>query len=175
MRQYIKAFGEPVFNPERTFVHPAATLMGNVTLGELSSVWPGATVRGDGGGYVKIGSRTNIQEAANIHGGEPAFPIEIGDNVTIAHGAMVHGSKIGNNVCIGIAAVVLDGTVIPDNVIVGANSVVSSKEPLQSGWLYMGSPARPIKELSPKQIEWLQYNADSYVNLAMHALNLMPE
>lgn len=175
MHQYIKAFGAPKLNPETTFIHPAATVMGNVELGELSSVWPSATIRGDGGGYVKIGKRTNIQEAANIHGGEEAFPVEIGDNVTIAHGAMVHGSKIGNNVCIGIAAVVLDGTVIPDNVIVGANSVLSGREPLQSGWLYMGVPARPVKALSPKQIQWLQANADSYVNLAMHALNLMPE
>lgn len=170
MKSYVEAFGRPIFNPDKTFVHEAATLMGNVTLGTECTVWPSAVIRGDGGGFVKVGNRTNIQECVSIHGGEPDFPVEIGDNVTIAHGAMVHGARIGNNVCIGIGAIILDGTVIPDNVIVGAGSVVSSKEPLQSGMLYMGAPARPVKELSPKQIAWLQYNADSYVNLGKHAL-----
>lgn len=152
--------------PDTAFVHPRATLHGmGIVLGENVTVWPSAVIRADGGGSVSIGDNTNVQDGATIHGGEPKFPVIVGEFVTIAHNAMVHGAEIDDFVCIGIAAVVLDGCHIEKDVILGAGAVAPPRSVLKSGWMYLGSPAKPVRALSDKEIAWLRYNAEMYVKL----------
>jgi carbonic anhydrase/acetyltransferase-like protein (isoleucine patch superfamily) len=146
--------------------------MGTISMGDLSSIWPCATVRADNGGHVFIGSATNVQEHVGIHSGEAEFPVEIGDHSTIAHGALIHGAKIGNFVCVGIGAIVLNGATIPDFVLIGANSVVPEGACLESGALYVGSPAKPVRALSNKQRLWLKHAADIYIALTRQSLGL---
>lgn len=157
--------------PATSFVHPKATLHGtSIFLGENCSVWPGAVIRADGGGSVTVGSNSNVQDGAIIHGGEPRFPVSIGNYVTVAHGAIIHGSELEDFVCIGIGAIVLDGCLVEKHVILGAGAVASPGAVLKSGWLYMGTPAKPVRELKPKEIAWLRENAELYVELCRENL-----
>ncbi|MBL8471614.1 MAG: gamma carbonic anhydrase family protein [Rhodocyclaceae bacterium] len=167
---YLREFGTPRFDASNTYVSDRATLMGDVELGAYSNIWPSAVVRGDGGGWVRIGTHCNVQDGAVIHGGEPAFCVQIGNFVTIAHCAMVHGGSIGDYVCIGIGAIVLDGSHIPSETIIGAGAVVSPGKKLEPGYIYMGAPAKPIRALSDKDREWLRYNASLYVGLGQKAI-----
>lgn len=152
------------------WIDPAARLIGDVSLGEDSSVWPGAVIRGDMH-HIRIGARTSIQDGAVLHvthdsdfhpGG---FPLEIGDDVTIAHQAMLHGCTLGHRVLVGIQAVVMDDVRVDDDVIIAAGSLVPSGKHLQGGWLYRGRPARPVRELTDDERAYLVYVAGNYVRL----------
>ena len=134
------------------FLAETATLIGDVTIGDNSSIWYNAVIRGDVN-YIKIGNNTNIQDNAVIHGTYKKSPTNIGNNVTIAHGAVVHGCTINNNVMIGINAVVLDNAVIESNSIVAAGSVVTKGVVVKSGSVYAGIPAVKIKDISPQLLE----------------------
>ena len=155
---------------ERVFVDPASTVIGEVTLGDDSSVWPGAVVRGDMHRIV-IGSRTSVQDNAVLHithdsafnpGG---FPLTLGDDVTVGHQAMLHGCTIGDRVMIGMQTMIMDGAVVESDVMLAAGSLVSPGKRLASGWLYRGRPARAVRELTAKEIEFLPYVAGNYVKL----------
>lgn len=155
---------------ERVFVDPASTVIGDVTLGNDSSVWPGAVVRGDMHRIV-IGARTSVQDNAVLHithdstfnpGG---FPLTLGDDVTVGHQAMLHGCTIGDRVMIGMQTMIMDGAVVESDVMLAAGSLVSPGKRLASGWLYRGRPARPVRELTTKEIEFLPYVAGNYVKL----------
>lgn len=161
---------------ERVFVDPAATVIGDVRLGKDSSVWPGAVVRGDMH-WIVIGDRTSVQDNAVLHithdsafnpGG---FPLTLGDDVTVGHQAMLHGCTIGDRVMIGMQTMVMDGAVVEENVMLAAGSLVSPGKRLASGWLYRGRPARPVRELTAEEIEFLPYVAGNYVALKDQYLN----
>ena len=154
----------------RVHVDEWALVIGRVTLGEDASVWPFAVVRGDVN-RIDIGARTNIQDGSVLHvvhdgpfapGG---LPLTVGDDVTVGHKAMLHAARVGNRCLIGMAAVVLDGAVIEDEVILAAGSVVPPGKRLVSRGLYLGNPAKRARELSPAEIDRLLYSARHYVQL----------
>ena len=134
------------------FLAETATLIGDVEMGDNCSVWFNAIIRGDVH-YIKIGNNTNIQDNAVIHATYKKSPTNMGDNVTIAHGAIVHGCTLHNNVMIGMNAVVLDDAVVESNSIIAAGSVVTKGTKVESGWVYAGIPAKKIKEISPELLE----------------------
>lgn len=141
---------------EGVFIDPAATVIGDVVIGEQSSVWPMVVIRADVN-KIRIGARSNIQDASVIHVSRPrpsnpqGYPTIIGDDVTIGHKVMLHGCQIGNRVLIGMGAIVLDGVVIDDEVIVGAGALVAPGKHLESGFLYIGSPARKSRPLKDSE------------------------
>ena len=161
---------------ERVYVDPAATIIGDVTLGDDCSLWPGAVVRGDMH-RIRVGARTSIQDNAVLHithasefnpGG---FPLEIGADVTIGHQAMLHGCTVGDRVMIGMQTMIMDGAVVESDVMLAAGSLVSPGKRLQSGWLYRGRPARPVRELTEQEMRFLHYVAGNYVKLKDDYLN----
>ncbi|ROR34367.1 gamma carbonic anhydrase family protein [Inmirania thermothiophila] len=159
----------PRIDPE-AFVHPLAYVVGDVTVGAASSLWPGVVARGDVHA-IRIGRRTNVQDGTVLHvtgphGDRPGHPLAIGDEVTIGHRAVVHGCTVGSRVLVGIGAIVLDGAVIEDEVIVGAGALVPPGARLASGHLYLGCPARAARPLRADEREGLARSAEHYVALA---------
>jgi carbonic anhydrase/acetyltransferase-like protein (isoleucine patch superfamily) len=156
---------------ERVFIDPACTVIGDVHIGDDSSIWPGTIIRGDVN-YIRIGARSNIQDGTIIHvshdgpSGKPVgFPTLIGDDVTIGHGAIIHACRIGNACLIGMGATVLDGAVIEDHGFVGAGAVIPPGKTVRSGELWLGNPAKCVRTLSEKDIAQLYYSAQHYVRL----------
>lgn len=149
----IKTLNEitPLFG-EGTFLAETATLIGNVKIGKNCSIWYNAVIRGDVN-FIIIRDNTNIQDNAVIHATYKKSPTNIGSNVTIAHGAIVHGCTIKDNVMIGINAVVLDDAVVESNTIIAAGSVVTKGTIVESGCVYAGIPAKKIKEISTDLLE----------------------
>lgn len=147
---------------ESVFIAPSADLIGDVALGADSSVWFNTTVRGDVN-FIRIGSRSNIQDNVCIHVMNQTGPTRIGDDVSIGHNAMVHGCTVHDRVLIGIQATVLDQAVIESDVIVAAGSLVPPGKRLQSGFLYMGSPAKPVRPLREEDLRMIRETASHYV------------
>ena len=155
----------------RAYVDPAACVIGDVHLGEDSSVWPGCVVRGDVN-HIRIGARTNIQDGTIVHVTHDGpytqpdgWPCLIGDDVTIGHGAIIHACTIGDACLIGMGATVLDGAVIQKNGFVGAGAVVPPGKVLASGHVYMGSPAKAVRPLTDSERSYFTYTAANYVKL----------
>ena len=154
----------------RVFVDSTARVIGDVELGEDASVWPMAVIRGDMH-RIRIGKRTSVQDGAILHithagpFNTNGFPLTIGDDVTIGHQACLHGCTIGNEVLIGIGATVLDGAVVEDQVVIGAGTLVPPGKRLESGFVYMGSPAKQARPLSDKERAFFRYTAGNYVKL----------
>ena len=153
---------------ERVFVDPAAVVIGQVTLGDDSSVWPTAVIRGDVN-VITVGARSNVQDGCVLHvthdgpywpGG---FRLAVGDDVTLGHRAVLHGCRIGNRCLIGMGALVMDGAVVADEVLIGGGAVVTPGKECESRSLYAGSPARRVRALQPAEIELLPYSARHYV------------
>ncbi len=149
------------FARKRTcFVSPAATLMGDVELGENVSVWPGAVLRGDCG-KITVGAGTNVQDNCIIH-----HETVIGKNCTLGHGATVHGCRIGDNCMIGMGAVILTGATLGDNCLVGAGALVTGKTVAPAGSVLLGSPAKAVKSVTPEMLEEIRADAAQYIRLA---------
>jgi carbonic anhydrase/acetyltransferase-like protein (isoleucine patch superfamily) len=151
--------------PESSFVAPSADIIGDVTLGEQSSVWFNVTIRGDVN-WIEIGDRSNVQDNSCIHVMNQTGPTKIGDDVTIGHNAMVHGCTIHDRVLIGIHATVLDEAIIESDVIVAAGSLVPPGKRLESGYMYMGSPVKQTRKLTDSEIKSIKEHADGYVTYA---------
>lgn len=145
---------------KETFIAPTASVLGDVHIGDNSSVWFGSVLRGDIN-YIQIGKYSNIQDLSVLHV-EIDKPCIVGDYVTVGHNANLHGCTIGNNVLIGIGAIVLSGANVGDNAIIGAGSVVTEGSVLPGGYLYIGAPAKPKRELSQAEIENLKSHAEKY-------------
>lgn len=141
-----------------------AQVIGDVEIGEDASIWHGAVVRGDVNS-IKIGNNSNVQDNCVIHCSK-GFPTIIKDNVSIGHGAVVHGCILEDNVLVGMNATILNGAKIGKNSIVGAGAVVSEGKEFPPNSLILGVPARLIKEVSAEQIIHIQDNADNYVKLS---------
>src|SRR5215469_1907697 len=144
------------------FIAPNATIVGDVTMGDECSVWFNAVIRGDVN-FIKIGSKTNIQDGAVIHCTYKYAATHIGDNVSIGHNAIVHGCILKNNVLIGMGAIVMDHAIVEEFVIIGAGSVVLEKTICESGYLYAGTPAKKIKPITPEQRTLLEELPDRYI------------
>ena len=154
----------------RAYVDPAATVIGDVVLGEDSSIWPGTVVRGDVN-HIRIGARTNIQDGAIVHVTHAGpytgdgFPCVIGDDVSIGHAAVIHACTIEDACLIGMHATVLDGAVVRKHGFVAAGAVIAPGKVVGEGELWMGNPARRVRVLDAAQIEQLYYSAAHYVKL----------
>jgi carbonic anhydrase/acetyltransferase-like protein (isoleucine patch superfamily) len=132
--------------PKDCFVAENATIIGDVTFGELCSVWFNAIVRGDVH-FISIGNKVNIQDGAIIHCTYQKHPTIIGNNVSIGHNAIVHGCTIQDNVLIGMGAIVMDNCVVESNSIIAAGAVVTQNTIVESGSIYAGIPAKKVKDI----------------------------
>ncbi|MCF7200566.1 gamma carbonic anhydrase family protein [Pseudomonas oligotrophica] len=154
----------------RVFVDASAVVLGDVEIGDDSSVWPLTVIRGDMH-RIRIGARSSIQDGSVLHithAGpyNPAgFPLTIGDEVTVGHKVTLHGCTLGNRILVGMGAIVMDGAVVEDEVIIGAGSLVPPGKRLESGYLYVGSPAKQARPLTDKERSFFAYTAGNYVRL----------
>ena len=155
---------------EGVYIDPTATVIGQVTLGAQASVWPQVVIRGDVH-RIEIGARTNIQDGAVLHVTRisphhpEGCPLLIGEEVTVGHKAMLHGCQIGNRVLVGMGAIILDGVVVEDEVLIGAGSLVPPGKRLLSGHLYLGNPARCARPLTDEERLAFTRSAENYVQL----------
>lgn len=167
----IRSFeGHRPYIARSALVDDTALVVGDVEIGEDSSIWPLCVVRGDIH-RIRIGKRTNIQDGTVIHvthdsrfcpGGKPTL---LGDDITVGHRVVLHACTIEGSSLIGMSAVVMDGAVVEPQVIVGADSVVSPGKVLESGYLDVGSPAKQIRPLTEREREFLEYSAQHYLRL----------
>jgi len=155
---------------ERVYVDPAAIVAGQVSIGDDSSVWPAAVVRGDVN-VIAIGARTSVQDGCVLHvthdgpynpGG---YALSVGDEVTIGHRAILHGCRVGHRCLIGMGAIVMDGAVVEDEVIIAGGALVTPGSRCERGYLYVGSPARRARALSARELDQLAYSAGWYVKV----------
>ena len=144
------------------YVVESADIIGDVTMGEESSAWFNVTIRGDVN-KITIGDRSNVQDNVCIHVMNQTGPTIIGNEVTIGHGAVVHGCTIKNRVLIGINATILDKAVIESDVIIAAGTLVPPNKTLESGYLYMGSPAKAVRKLSEEEVASIKKYSENYV------------
>ena len=152
--------------PKDCFIAENATIVGDVKLGNLCSVWFNAVIRGDVH-YIKIGNKVNIQDGAIIHATYLKSPTNIGNNVSIGHNAMVHGCTIHDNVLIGMGAIIMDDCIIESNSIVAAGAVVTKSTHIKSGSIYAGIPAKKVKDISEELISGeINRIADNYIKYA---------
>ncbi|NVK00501.1 MAG: gamma carbonic anhydrase family protein [Oceanospirillaceae bacterium] len=155
---------------ERVFIDPSSVVLGDVELGDDSSVWPLTVIRGDMN-YIRIGKRTNVQDGSVLHithassYNPDGYALIIGDEVTIGHRVMLHGCTIGNRVLIGMSTTIMDGAVVEDDVVIGAGSLVPPGKRLESGKLYMGSPAKAVRDLTESELSYFSYSAANYAKL----------
>jgi carbonic anhydrase/acetyltransferase-like protein (isoleucine patch superfamily) len=156
------------FHPETVhptaFIAPGAVVVGDVTLGEQASVWFNATLRGDVEA-LHVGARSNIQEGCILHA-DPGYPTVIGADVTVGHGAVVHGARVGDNCIVGIRAVLLNGSVVGENSIVGACALLTEGKVYPANSLILGMPARVVRELTPDEVAANRSSAARYVERA---------
>lgn len=151
-----------------TYVDPSAVLVGDIELGEHSSVWPLVAARGDVN-FIRIGERTNIQDGSILHvtrtspNDPTGYPLIIGNDVTVGHQVMLHGCQLGNRILVGMSAVIMDGVEVADEVIVGAGSLVPPGKKLASGYLYVGSPVKQARPLTEEERQFLSASAENYV------------
>ena len=165
---------QPDISPT-AYVDPAAHVIGHVAIGHDSSIWPCAVVRGDAHS-IRIGERTNIQDGASLHvthdtqytlGG---FALTIGSDVTIGHGAVLHGCTVQDACLIGMRATILDGALVKRHSLVGAGAIVTQGRVVGEGELWLGNPARCVRLLTSDEIQQLYYSARQYVKLKSHYL-----
>ena len=152
-----------------SWVDESAVVIGKCVLGEEVSVWPNATLRGDVNEIV-IGARTNIQDGSVLHTTHESALSKgskciIGADVTVGHNVVLHGCQIEDECLIGMGSVVLDNALIHKHVLVGANSLVPAGKVLESGYLYVGSPVKQVRELTEKERGFFKYSASHYVSL----------
>jgi carbonic anhydrase/acetyltransferase-like protein (isoleucine patch superfamily) len=156
---------------EGSFIDPSAVVIGDVSLGNNSSIWPCAVLRGDVNS-ISVGEGSNVQDGSMLHvthrneQDPEGAPLTIGKNVTIGHHVTLHGCSIGDEVLVGMGSVILDRAVIENRVLIGAGSLVPPGKRLQSGYLYLGNPVKQIRPLNQKEIAFFSYSAEHYQRLA---------
>ena len=151
---------------DKTRIYDGAKVVGDVTLGDNVGIWYNAVVRGDEA-PISIGERSNVQDNCVVHVSE-GKPVKIGKNVSVGHGAIIHGCTVDDNVIIGMGAIVLNGAHIKSNSLVGAGALVTENKEFPEGSLIIGSPAKAVRELSEEEIEGIYENAEEYVRLAFN-------
>jgi len=162
---------------ESAYVHPNATVIGDVFVGADSSIWPGTVVRGDVN-LIRIGEGTNVQDLSMLHVSHKSSwdpegaPLIIGNHVTIGHTVILHGCTIEDESLIGMGSLVMDKVVVQKHVLLGAGSLVPEGKVLESGYLYLGRPAKKIRRLSDAEIEHFLYSANHYIKLKNQYLTM---
>ncbi|HEY3327198.1 MAG TPA: gamma carbonic anhydrase family protein [Novimethylophilus sp.] len=152
------------------YIHASAGVIGDVVLGDDASVWPGTVIRGDVNA-IRIGAGTNVQDLSVLHVSHKSewdpggSPLVIGSNVTIGHKVILHGCTIGDECLIGMGAIVMDKVVVQPQVLIGAGTLVPEGRVLESGHLYLGSPARKIRPLTEQERGRFLYSAKHYIRL----------
>ncbi|MHB8919637.1 MAG: gamma carbonic anhydrase family protein [Halothiobacillus sp.] len=179
----IRNFGDktPALGTD-VWVDPSAVVIGAVNLASGVSIWPTAVLRGDVN-TITIGQDSNLQDGVIVHVNQPSIkrpegtPCAVGKEVTVGHRATLHACSIGNQVLVGMGSIVMDDAVVEDFVIIGAGSVVAPGKRLESGFLYLGAPARKVRPLTADEINYFAQSAQFYRNLARqhatqsHSLN----
>jgi carbonic anhydrase/acetyltransferase-like protein (isoleucine patch superfamily) len=156
------------FRPElihsSVFLARGAVVLGDVSIDEQSSVWFNAVVRGDTEA-IRIGRRTNIQDGCILHA-DPGFPCAVGDEVTVGHGAIVHGATVGNRVLIGMRALVMNGADIGDESVVGVGAIVTEGMKIPPGSVVLGLPGKVVRQVTPEDADRIRHAAEHYVAAA---------
>lgn len=165
----LKAFnGDSPVIEKNAYIAETAELIGRVTIKEGASVWPQSVLRGDVE-EIRVGRRTNIQDGTIIHTNYN-LPVIIGDGVTVGHRVVLHGCVLGAYCLIGMGAIILDGAVVPEWTLIAAGALVPERKKLESGLLYMGVPAKPVRKISDDEKELIRKRAEEYVYLSkMHS------
>jgi carbonic anhydrase/acetyltransferase-like protein (isoleucine patch superfamily) len=164
---------------ESAFIAETAVIVGDVEIGPQSSIWYNVVARGDVN-FIRIGSRTNIQDLSMLHvthknnAEDPGAPLIIGDNVTVGHSVTLHGCTVENGAFIGMQAIVMDKVVVGEGALVGARSLVTEGTILAPHTLWVGAPARYKRDLKPEEIAWLEKSAGNYVNYALQYIEDLP-
>lgn len=165
---------------DRVYSHASSQIIGEVSIGDDSSIWCNAVLRGDVNRIV-IGRGCNIQDMTICHvshktpekpGGSPLL---LGDYVTVGHSVVLHGCTIGNECLIGMGAIILDDAVIPDHVMIGAGSLIPQGKTLESRMLYVGRPAKVVRALTPEEIAHFKYSAEHYIQIKNNYLGSISE
>ena len=164
----------PQISPS-AYVDPSAVIIGKVTIGENASIWCNAVARGDVS-HIQIGNNSNIQDLTMLHvthnnpGKTNETPLIIGDNVTVGHNCCLHACTLENHVFVGMGSTILDNAYIEKNVMIGAGTLIPPGKVLESGYLYVGSPAKKVRPLTEKELAFLPYSAQNYVKVSGHYL-----
>jgi carbonic anhydrase/acetyltransferase-like protein (isoleucine patch superfamily) len=148
--------------PASAYIDPAAVIIGDVTIGEHSSVWPCVVIRGDVH-WIRIGARTNIQDGSVLHVMKDENPLQLGDGVTVGHGAILHGCTIESRVLVGMGSVILNGARIGSGSIIAAGTLVLEGTVVPPGSLFMGHPGKFRRALTPADLEGIDRYATRYV------------
>jgi len=152
------------------YIHAAAQVIGDVSLEADVSVWPGTVIRGDVN-RIRIGAGTNLQDQSVLHVSHKSprdpqgSPLVIGARVTVGHRVILHGCEIGDECLIGMGSIVMDKVVVQPRVLIGAGSLVPEGRVLESGHLYLGSPARKVRLLTAAELDYFDYSARHYIRL----------
>ena len=157
---------------ETAFIAETAVIIGDVEIGDQSSVWYNCVVRGDVN-RIRIGARSNVQDLSMLHvthkknADDPGAPLIIGDDVTIGHSVTLHGCTLLNGCFIGMQAMVMDHAVVGEGALVGARAMVTEGTVIAPHTLWIGAPAKYKRDLTPKEVAWLQKSAGNYVKYSL--------
>ena len=163
----------PQIDPDVGWIAPTAVLVGDVSVGAEAGIWFGVVARGDIES-ITIGARSNVQENCVLHT-DTGYPLVIGNNVTIGHGAIVHGCSIGDNSLIGMGATVLNGAKIGRNCLIGANALVTEHKVIPDNSMVLGAPAKIVRQIDDEGVASLAASAERYVrNARRFAMGMTP-
>ena len=162
----------PVVHPT-AFVDDSAQVIGDVEIGPESSIWMNAVVRGDVH-FIRIGARSNVQDGTVVHVQHDTYPTTIGDDVTIGHGAIVHGCTIGSRVLVGMGAIILNGAVIGEDSIVAAGTLVAERTVIPPRSMVMGTPGKVKRALSDADVAAIGGYAANYVRYRLEYFQPRP-
>lgn len=155
---------------QRNYIDSNTVICGDIEFGDDCSVWPFVAIRGDVN-FVRIGNRSNIQDGSVLHvtrkseNNPEGNPLIIGEDVTIGHKVMLHGCTLGSRILVGMGAIIMDGTVVQDDVFIGAGTLVPPNKVLESGYLYVGNPMKQARPLKDSERAFLTQSAINYVTL----------
>ncbi len=159
-----------------TYVDISSVLIGDITLDDDVSIWPFVAARGDVN-TITIGAGTNVQDGTVLHvtrkstNNPSGNPLIIGADVTIGHKCMLHGCTLGDRILVGMGAIIMDGSIIEDDVFIGAGSLVPPNKTLISGYLYVGNPVKQVRKLKESEVAFLKQSAINYIDLKNDYLN----
>lgn len=148
-----------------------AQIVGEVTFGKDCSIWYNAVIRGDSGS-ISFGDRVNIQDNVTVHTGK-GYTVEVGDDVTIGHNAIIHGSHIGNGTLVGMGAILMNGSSVGNHCIVAAGALLPENHHYEDGTLIMGMPAKVVRKLTEEEMAENLKSAEMYIGLARKELQVM--